>query len=239
MLRSSQNRSPSLRYPSTPLQVQEHSQCCGELSWNRFLPGKSRNSQVVFLAWSSAKHQGKEDQGQRFEESLAKQVDLFSKPFEGRQTGGFQTGGFPDLDLSFLFCPFLSFLGLSRFFRDFPRFTRGWSGDFPDSSLLSFSAYYLRAPTRNRVRDTIWTFLKKSGNTRVWKHPGLASLKPFHKPLKVANAFQQDSGAPFRWLLGYSPSFVLSYGDRGRFRCLVSRGRCELGPWPNPKAASG
>ena len=34
--------------------------------------------------------------------------------------GGFQTGGFPDLDLSFLFCPSLSFLGLSRFFRDFP-----------------------------------------------------------------------------------------------------------------------
>ena len=37
----------------------------------------------------------------------------------------------------------------------------------------------LRAPTRNspeRVRDTIWTFPKKVGNTRVWKPPGLASL---------------------------------------------------------------
>ena len=36
------------------------------------------------------------------------------------KTGVFQTGGFPDLDLSFLFCPFLSFW-------DFP-------GDFPDLS---------------------------------------------------------------------------------------------------------
>ena len=35
----------------------------------------------------------------------------------------FQTWGFPDLDLSFLFCPFLSFLS---------RFARGRSGDFPD-----------------------------------------------------------------------------------------------------------
>ena len=76
---------------------------------------------------------------------------------KGRQTGGFQTGGFPDLDLSFFFCPF-------------------W--DFPDFSVRGFSRLVLflflgllRAPTRNspeRVRDTIWTFPGKSG-----KHPGL------------------------------------------------------------------
>ena len=79
----------------------------------------------------------------------------------------FQTGVFPDLGLSFLFCPFLSFW-------DFP-------GDFPD--LLGYSPGIfpicpfplsrplLSAPTRNsleRVRDTIWTCPEKSG-----KHPGL------------------------------------------------------------------
>ena len=55
----------------------------------------------------------------------------FCLSIEGRQTGGFQTGGFPDLDLSFLFCPFLSFLGLSRFFRDFPDLLGDGPGIFP------------------------------------------------------------------------------------------------------------
>ena len=50
---------------------------------------------------------------------------------KGRWTGGFQTGGFPDLDLSFLFCPFLSFFGLSRFFRDFPDLRGDGPGIFP------------------------------------------------------------------------------------------------------------
>ena len=45
--------------------------------------------------------------------------------------GGFQTGGFPDLDLSFLFCPFLSFLGFSRFFWDFPDLLGDGPGIFP------------------------------------------------------------------------------------------------------------
>ena len=80
--------------------------------------------------------------------------------------GGFQTGGFSDLDLSFLFCPFL---GLSRFFWDFPDLL----GDSPGISrfVLILFLGLLRAPTRNspkRVRDTIWTFPEKSG-----KHPGL------------------------------------------------------------------
>ena len=38
---------------------------------------------------------------------------------------------FPDLDLSFLFCPFLSLLGLSRFFWDFPDLLGDSSGIFP------------------------------------------------------------------------------------------------------------
>ena len=44
-------------------------------------------------------------------------ANKFSRAAKG---GGFQTGGVPDLDLSFLVCPFLSFLGLPRFFWDFP-----------------------------------------------------------------------------------------------------------------------
>ena len=55
--------------------------------------------------------------------------------------GGVQTGAFPDLDLSFLFRPLLSFLGLSRIFSGFSRFVRGLFGDFPDLSFSSFSAY--------------------------------------------------------------------------------------------------
>ena len=45
--------------------------------------------------------------------------------------GGFQTGGFPDLDLSSLFVLFLSLLGVSRFFCDFPDLSGGSSGIFP------------------------------------------------------------------------------------------------------------
>ena len=46
---------------------------------------------------------------------------------QGLLNGGVSNGGFPDLDFSFLFCPFLSFLG---FFRDF----RDLSGDSPGIS---------------------------------------------------------------------------------------------------------
>ena len=86
--------------------------------------------------------------------------------------GCFKRGGFPDLDLSFLF---LSFFVL---FCPFP----GFSGIFPICSgmVRGFSRFVpflflglLSAPTRNspeRVRDTIGTFPKKKvGNTRVWK----------------------------------------------------------------------
>ena len=152
----------------------------------------------------------------------------------------FQTGGFPDLGSSFLFCPFLSFLGL------FPRF----SGIFPICSgmVRGFSRFVLflflgllRAPTRNspeRVRDTIWTFPEKSGNTRVWKHPGfnrLASLK-----IVIANMRKEphltgtsEWGEP-NW--GYA-----TFGNRantvsertvwGRFQTANS-----VGFWPSPNS---
>ena len=63
--------------------------------------------------------------------------------FQGPPNGGVSRSG-----LVLPFFPFLSFLGLSRLFRDFPRFARRWSGDFPDSSLFLFLGL-LSTPTRN------------------------------------------------------------------------------------------
>ena len=50
---------------------------------------------------------------------------------QGPLNGRVSNGGLPDLDLSFLFCPFLSFLGLSRFFLDFPDLLGDGPGIFP------------------------------------------------------------------------------------------------------------
>ena len=78
-------------------------------------------------------------------------------------------GGFPDLDLSFLFCPSLSFGDFSDFSGIFlicPGIVRGFS-----RLVLLLFLGLLTAPTRNspeRVRDTIRTFPEKSG-----KPPGL------------------------------------------------------------------
>ena len=102
--------------------------------------------------------------------------------------GGFQTGGFPDLDLSFLFCHFW----------DFPDF----SGIFPICSgmVWGFSRFVLflflgllRAPTRNspeRVRDTIWTFPRKSG-----KPPGLETPRfSFSQSSRVRKGGRRQGG---------------------------------------------
>ena len=62
---------------------------------------------------------------------------IFSRATKRR----FQTGEFPDLDLSFLFLSFFGLCGTFPIFLGFPRFARGWSGDFPDLSFASFSAY--------------------------------------------------------------------------------------------------
>ena len=102
---------------------------------------------------------------------------------QGPLNGGVSNGG---VSRSGLVLPFLtrpSFLSLLGPFPDF-------SGIFPICSgmvrgfsrlVLVLFLGLLRAPTRNspeRVRDTLWTFPQKwEGNTRVWKTPGLASLK--------------------------------------------------------------
>ena len=99
----------------------------------------------------------------------------------GLQTGGVRTGGFPDLDLSFPFYPFLSFLGLSRFFRDFPDLLVYGPGISRFVPFLFLGL--LRTPTRNspeRVRDRIWTFpgkVRKKWETPWFGTPGLPSPK--------------------------------------------------------------
>ena len=81
--------------------------------------------------------------------------------------GGFQTGGFPDLDLSFLFCPFLSFPDFSGIF---PILLGDGPGIFPDLSFSSFSAYMkstYEEQSRKGPRHNL-DLPEKSG-----KHPGL------------------------------------------------------------------
>ena len=89
-----------------------------------------------------------------------------SLKIQGPLNGGFQTGGFPNLDLSFPFCPFWDFPDFSGIFPICSGMVRGFS-----RFVLFLFLGLLRAPTRNipkRVRDTIWTFPEKSG-----KDPGL------------------------------------------------------------------
>ena len=95
---------------------------------------------------------------------------------------GVSNGGFPNLDLSFLFCPFLSFWDLPDFSGIFPicsGMVRGMFRGFSRLVLFLFLGLFT-APTRNspeRVCDTIWTFPEKSGKPPGMETPCLASLK--------------------------------------------------------------
>ena len=77
--------------------------------------------------------------------------------------------------------PFLSFLGLSRFFWDFPDLLGDGAGIFPISpfplSRPMKSTY--EEESRKGPRDNLDLPPKIVGNTRVWKPPGLASPKFF------------------------------------------------------------
>ena len=87
--------------------------------------------------------------------------------------GGFQTGGFPDLDLSFLSCPFSSFLGLSRFFRDFPDLSRDSSGIFlicPFTLSRPFNSAY-EEQSRKGPRHNLDLSRKKWETPRFGKPP--------------------------------------------------------------------
>ena len=133
----------------------------------------------------------------------------------------FQTGGFPDLDLSFLFCPFGTFLGI------FP-ICSGTLRGFSRLVLFLFLGL-LRAPTRNspeRVRDTIWTFPEKSG-----KHPGLETprfsffQKRRQEPELLDLAWKsQTSQTSFSQSPHTSVTFLMVLrGCRPCFRTMVSR----------------
>ena len=138
---------------------------------------------------------------------LSEKLAIFQGPLSG---GGFK-GGFPDLDLSFLFCPFSSFLGLSRFFRDFPDLSGDSSGIFPICDFLFLGL--LTAPTRNspeRVCDTIWTFPEKSG-----KPPGLDTPQ-----FSFSQIFCKTS--ELKRPLCFFPVFL------SRFVCLHGRSRYDF-----------
>ena len=79
---------------------------------------------------------------------------------------GVQTGGFPDLDLSFLFCPF----GIFPIFRDFPDLSGDSAGIFPicpfplSRPINSTNEEQSRkGPRHNPDLSAIRTFPEKSG----------------------------------------------------------------------------
>ena len=101
-------------------------------------------------------------------------------PERGKNRGplnrGVSNGG---VSQSGLVLPFLSFLGLSRFFRDFPDLSGDSSGIFP---ICPFplprpinSAY--EEQSRKGPATQSGPFPKKVGNPPVWNSPGLASPK--------------------------------------------------------------
>ena len=89
--------------------------------------------------------------------------------------GGFQTGGVPDLDLSFLF---LSLLGLSRFFWDFPDLLGDGPGNFPIylfSLARPFKGTYEEQSRKGPRHNPDLSRKKWEAPPPVWKHTGLAS----------------------------------------------------------------
>ena len=100
------------------------------------------------------------------------------------------------------FCPFASFLGLSRFFRDFPDLSGDCLGIFPicpfPLSRPIDSTYEEQSP-----KGSATPFPDKSGgNPLVWKAPGLASPK-----LQALTTECSPQGCWF-WL--YRASFILA-----------------------------
>ena len=99
-------------------------------------------------------------------------------PNEGVSNRGVSRSG-----LVLPFCPFLSCLGTFPIFPGFSRFARGWSGDFPDSPLFSFSAYreHLKGTVPKGSAAQSGPFPKKGVGTgvsrRVWRTTWERSLK--------------------------------------------------------------
>ena len=95
---------------------------------------------------------------------------------QGPLNGGVSNGG---VSRSGLVLPFLSFLSFLDFPGDFPDLLGDGPGIFPirpfPLSRLIKSTYEEQSPEGSATQSG--PFPKKVGNTRVWKPPGLASLK--------------------------------------------------------------
>ena len=112
--------------------------------------------------------------------------------FHGPLNGGFQTGGFPDLGLSFLFCPFWDFPDFSGIFLICPGILR----DFPDLSASSFSGPI-------KFTKSAWEEQSRKGprhnpdlSRKKWKPPGLETPRnpvSFSPPKKKLRMFSYDS----------------------------------------------
>ena len=132
-------------------------------------------------------------------------------------------GGFPDLDLSFLFCPFWDFPGFSGIFPICSGMVRGFSR----FALFLFLGL-LRAPTRNspeRVRDTVRTFPEKK-----WETPGfgntpvkLLSSKVCSQSLYLEICLQLHaafvSGSSV-FLLGWRSTWKASWKNQHKSSCF-------------------
>ena len=94
---------------------------------------------------------------------------------QGPLNGGVSNGG---VSRSGLVLPFFSFLGLSRFFWDFPDLLGDGLGIFPIRPFPLTrpikSTYEEQSPKGSATQSR--PFPKEMGNTPVWKPPGLASL---------------------------------------------------------------
>ena len=87
--------------------------------------------------------------------------------------GRASNGGVSRSGLVLPFLSFLSFLGLSRFFRDFPDLLGGDSpGIFPICLFLLSRPISSTNEEQSRNRDTIWTFPENNG-----KPPGLETSR--------------------------------------------------------------
>ena len=110
---------------------------------------------------------------------------------QGPLNGGVSSGGvswsglvLPFLSFFVLFCPFLSFLGLSRFFWDFPDLLGDGPGIFP------ICLFPLSRPIKGTYEEQSrkgprhnLDLPKKVGNPPVWKPPRFSFSQLIHHPL--------------------------------------------------------
>ena len=99
---------------------------------------------------------------------------MFGQFYQGPLNGGVSNGGFPDLDLSFLFCPFWDFPDFSGIL---PICSGNGPGIFPirHFSLSRPIKSTYEEQSRKGPRHNLDLSRKKRENTRVWTPPGLAS----------------------------------------------------------------